>query len=147
MEAGVWSTTAASPTDQFQFTAPPVSRVNAALPRPHLSIAAEPQRCAPSLGAAEHISPAPRHSLNSFYQQGKIMRILTPENKYESRILKLSTGEFVTEKQIVDTLLPSGSFANRKSVEAEVENLFTLIAAIVDFAVRKKQSEKLAQAA
>ena len=75
------------------------------------------------------------------------MRILTPENKYESRILKLSTGEFVTEKQIVDTLLPSGSFANRKSVEAEVENLFTLIAAIVDFAVRKKQSEKLAQAA
>jgi hypothetical protein len=75
------------------------------------------------------------------------MRIIAPDNDLDGRILRLSSGEFVTERQLINMLLPSGSFANRQSVEGEVRMLFALLAAIVDFATQRKKNEQLAQVA
>jgi len=46
------------------------------------------------------------------------------------RALASRTGERITEEHLVQTMLATGSFANRRSVEGEVSQLFDFFAEV-----------------
>jgi hypothetical protein len=56
----------------------------------------------------------------------------SPTSRRFDRRLTTATGEELTEAYIVGALLASGSFANRPTVEAEIEALFGLLEQVFD---------------